>query len=327
MKKMAIIGSGLSGLTLAHLLKKRFEITLFEKARGTGGRLATRRADPYSFDHGAQYFTARTNPFQKFIEPLIDSGLIQPWTARYVKFEGSQIIERADWAMDEPRYVGVPSMNSIAKYLAQDLDIRANTKISSLNQIDKWQLTDEQGLSYDNFDSVISTVPAPQALELLPENFEHYQSIEEIEMTGCFSLMLGFSDDLCLEFDAAHITHSDISWIAVNSNKPGRGNLFTLMVHSSEAYAKENRNVDRQKIIDHLCHQTSHILGHDISHADLKTVHSWRYANNANRDAHPPFADHELRLSACGDWCQGGRVEGAFTSALNLAKALETRGD
>jgi renalase len=48
MKKMAIIGSGLSGLTLAHLLKDCFEITLFEKARSPGGRLATRRTDPYA---------------------------------------------------------------------------------------------------------------------------------------------------------------------------------------------------------------------------------------------------------------------------------------
>ncbi|MDA1012535.1 MAG: FAD-dependent oxidoreductase [Proteobacteria bacterium] len=327
MKKMAIIGSGLSGLTLAHLLKDRFEITLFEKARSPGGRLATRRTDPYAFDHGAQYFTARTDAFHEFIQPLIDRGLIKKWAARHARFEGNKMIERTDWTMDEPRYVGVPGMNSIARHLAQDLDVRLNTKISSLNQLEKWQLIDEQGLLYDNFESVISALPAPQALMLLPEKFAHHAEIKTIEMRGCVSLMLGFSKRLPLEFDAAHITHSDISWIAVNSNKPGRGDLFTLMVHSSEAYAEENFTTDRQKVINHLCHQTSQVLGHDVSNADFKTVHSWRYANNSNRDTYPPFADHDLKLAACGDWCLGGRVEGAFTSALNLAEALNKRGD
>ena len=323
MKKMAIIGSGLSGLTLGNLLKDRFAITLFEKARSAGGRLATRIAAPYAFDHGAQYFTARTRAFHKFIEPLIKCGLIKQWTARHARIDGNKIIECTDWAIDEPRYVGVPGMNSIARHLAQHLDIKTNTRIVLLNRQKKWRLIDEHDSLYGDFDWVISTLPAPQALTLLPENFAYRTKIKEVSMHGCFALMLGFSKSFPIEFDAAHITHSDISWIAVNSNKPGRGNLFTLMVHSSQRYAEENLTTDRQKVINHLCHQTSQILGHDVSNADLKTVHSWRYANNSNRDTYPPFADHDLKLAACGDWCLGGRVEGAFTSAINLIDALD----
>ena len=67
MKKIAIIGAGLSGLSIAHLLKENADITLFEKARGVSGRMSTRRAEPYFFDHGAQYFTARTKAFQDFM--------------------------------------------------------------------------------------------------------------------------------------------------------------------------------------------------------------------------------------------------------------------
>ena len=94
MKKIAIIGAGLSGFSAAHLLKYCADITLFEKARGVSGRMSTRRAEPYVFDHGAQYFTARTKPFQDFIQPLLDQGIIERWDARYVKFRGNQILER-----------------------------------------------------------------------------------------------------------------------------------------------------------------------------------------------------------------------------------------
>ena len=70
MNKIAIIGTGISGLTCAHYLKELADITLFEKARGVGGRISTRRADPFCFDHGAQYFTAQSKEFKTFIKPL-----------------------------------------------------------------------------------------------------------------------------------------------------------------------------------------------------------------------------------------------------------------
>ena len=106
MIRVAIIGAGLSGLSLAQLLGNRVEVVLFEKARGVSGRMSTRRAEPYYFDHGAQYFTARTKPFQKFIQPFINDGVIKRWLARYAKFDDDRVVELKDWKNDEPRYVG-----------------------------------------------------------------------------------------------------------------------------------------------------------------------------------------------------------------------------
>jgi renalase len=323
MMKIAIIGAGLSGLSVARRLKEHAEITLFEKARGVSGRMSTRRAEPYYFDHGAQYFTARTKAFQASIQPLIDSGLIERWNGRYVKFRGDRIIERRNWLDDEPRYVGVPAMNQIAKYLAEGLYIHLNARIASLKREDKWQLFDENGLTYGDFDWVISTAPSAQTAAFLPKTFKYHADIRTIEMRACFSLMLGFSASLPLAFDAAHVTHSDLSWIAVNSSKPGRAGQFSLVVHSSERYAEAHFDANREKVIKHLSDETSHVIGHDVSIADCKALHGWRYANNAKRDKYPVFLDANLNLAACGDWCQGGRVEGAFTSADNLATAIE----
>ena len=134
MIRVAIVGAGLSALSLAHLLGNRVEVTLFEKARGVSGRMSTRRAEPHFFDHGAQYFTARTKPFQKFIQPFIDEGVIQKWSARYARFDDNRILELKDWENDEPRYVGSPAMNSFAKALSLDLDITLNTRIVSLDK-------------------------------------------------------------------------------------------------------------------------------------------------------------------------------------------------
>ena len=52
-KNIAIIGAELSGLSLASFLKDHAAISIFEKARGVGGRMSTRYTDDFQFDHGA----------------------------------------------------------------------------------------------------------------------------------------------------------------------------------------------------------------------------------------------------------------------------------
>lgn len=323
MTRIAIIGAGIAGVTLAELLRDRAEIIIFEKSRGVSGRMSTRRAEPYFFDHGAQYFTARTPAFQAFLQPMLASGVIARWDASYVRFDRTKITELRDWAQEEPRYVGVPGMNAVARHLAQDKTIHLNTRIMSIKREKAWHLLDEAGNYYDGFDWVISTIPAPQAYELLPKQAVFHRKLGAVEMSACFSVMLGFAQPLALKFDAAHVDNADISWIAVNSLKPGRDTPFTLMVHSSEDYAQTHIRGDREHALEHLCNEASQIIGQDVTHADYKTIHGWLYANNTDhRDTSPLMVDPDMRLAACGDWCQGGRVEGAFTSAYLLQEHI-----
>jgi len=322
MQKLAIIGAGLSGLSLANLLKDKYQITIFEKARGVSGRMSTRRSEPYFFDHGAQYFTARTDEFQKFLKPMLENGLVKRWDARYVKFDHDEIIERKNWQDDEPRYVGVPAMNSISKHLAVGFDTRIKVRITDISKTDKWQLKDEEGNIYNGFDWVISTAPSHQTKDLMPADFKFTKIVNEIQMTESFSVMLGFKESFKLDFDAAHLINSDLSWIAVNSSKPERNEHFTLMINSSYEYARDNIDGDREVALEHLVNEASRILNIDLTHAEYKTIHGWRYANNLKRDDYEVLVDHENQLGACGDWCHGGRVEGAFTAAYNMAQAL-----
>jgi len=325
MTKIAIIGAGLSGLTAATLLKDYADITLFEKARGVSGRMSTRRATPYSFDHGAQYFTARTKAFQNFIQPMIKEKIIERWNARYKRFDGVQEIDSDCWATQEPRYVGSPSMNAMAKYLAHPLKIHLKTRICAIEKKQKWQLTDEENNIYQDFDWVICTAPAQQASDLLsPLSFKEIQTIQSIQMTPCFALMLGFKHPLSLEFDAAHVLNSDIGWIAVNSQKPARNTPYTLVIHASPEYSKKQIDSNHEYIIDHLCTQASILVRHDLNQAEHKTVHLWRYANNVVHNSHELLVDVKQQIGVCGDWCQGGRVEGAFTSAHQLCQAILT---
>lgn len=75
--KIAIVGSGISGLTSAYLLNKRHDITLFEKESRLGGHTATvdfqLEGERYSIDTGFIVFNDRTYP--NFIKLLKELGV------------------------------------------------------------------------------------------------------------------------------------------------------------------------------------------------------------------------------------------------------------
>ena len=102
--RVAVIGSGLSGLITGNLLKNIADVTLFEKSRYPGGRISTRNEISYSFDHGAQFFTARTVEFKEFITPLIFRRIIQVWEADFVEIKDREIFRRSkSWLVSRVR--------------------------------------------------------------------------------------------------------------------------------------------------------------------------------------------------------------------------------
>ena len=59
---LAIIGSGIAGLAAARVATaKGLSVKIFDKGRRIGGRAATRRANGFTFTHGAQFLTARAD--------------------------------------------------------------------------------------------------------------------------------------------------------------------------------------------------------------------------------------------------------------------------
>ena len=322
--KIAIIGAGLSGLTIASKLKNFADITIFDKSRGAGGRICTRYAEPYVFDHGAQFFIARSNKFKNFIEPMIEAGVIQSWNAKFVEIKKDKIISKRQWNNNNPHYVGSPTMSSIGKYLSQDLNIQLNSEVSINRSKDQWQIVDKEGNDQGVFDWVISTAPVSQSVILLPVDFKFHESLLSRKMMGCFSLMIGFDDSIDLAWEAALVAGADISWISVNSSKPGRNGNFTLLVHSTNLWAEENINEEKDAVIEYLMNETSKIIGKKVYDANHIDLHRWKYANIKKQDIGPPFIDKKNKIAACGDWCIKGRIESAFLSGFDLANEMRS---
>lgn len=322
MIRIAVIGAGLSGLVTARALSKNYSVSIFEKARGAGGRMSTRYAGDWYFDHGTQFFTAREPAFQRFLEPLVDTGVVRPWNARFVEIDGTGIASTRSWDDEYPHYVACPNMNALGKHLASELDVTFNVVVDRLEKRrDRWQIYDSDSNLLGEFDWVIVSAPAPQAASLLPGNSPVSQYARSVEMQPCFALMLGFDAVPDAGWDAALVKDSPISWISVNNSKPDRDGKPGWVAHASNAWAANHLEDDPANIERALRRAVSAASGHDVATAAHCSLHRWRFAN-VDRQAPATQIDTGNRLAACGDWFVRGRVEGAFESARRVVEQL-----
>ena len=322
MATFAVIGAGLAGLIVSRELAQAHEVVVFEKSRGVGGRAATRYAGPFEFDHGAQFFTARTSAFRSFLDSLVSAGVIADWPALFAELQRARIVASRQWSSKHAHYVGVPRMNAVGKKLASGLNIHLNTVVRSLQRNGaQWQLIGDSRQLLGEFDWVIVTAPASQAADLLASS-PIAAPAAKVRMHACYALLLGFDEPLDLPWQAALVHDADISWISVNSSKPGRPASFSLVVHSTNGWANAHVDEDTEAVRRHLADEFCEVSGIDLAGAAFVDVHRWRYANVDQQDGDLYALDADQRLAACGDWFVRGRVEGAFISAKALTERV-----
>ena len=324
MKRIAIIGAGMAGLTLANELKAFADVQVYEKSRDYGGRMATRCRNNYQFDHGAQFFIAKTPAFKEFLKPFIQKNLVARWDARFVELTGNDVTYRWTWTDEVPHYVAASSMSTLGKAMAKDLPVQLGTHVNEIKKNgQQWQLTDSEGKVLGSYEWVILAIPAKQVIELVPDECKFNKDVAEKNMSACYSLMLGFKEALPLEWDAALVKETNISWVCNNHSKPGRANRYSLLIHSTNQWAEENIELDNEVVTKFLIQETSAVIKQDVSVAEHIDLHRWRYANIQKQYGDRSFIDNSNRLAAIGDWCIKGRIESAFLSALDGATKLK----
>ncbi|MEL0066472.1 MAG: FAD-dependent oxidoreductase [Gammaproteobacteria bacterium] len=314
MVSIAVIGCGIAGTSLAYLLSRsnsNINVTLFDKGRGIGGRMATRYSNAYEHDHGAQFFTARSDEFRQFLSLFDDA--VASWDAVVTTLSPDAKSYKRPWF--EPHYVGAPRMNSLCKKIAEDMDVHLGQRITRVTGVPgNWFLESDDALS-GPFDWVISTAPAPQTFELL--------DLKPVDVTyePAFALMVPLRQRPA--FDAAVVKDSLIDWVALTGTKPGRTDTeySNLVAHANPAWSLQvlEKPLDEVK---HSMLEALETLSFDCD-GDASMIHRWRYARVSQPASEPFLLDPIGQLAACGDWCVGRTVEDAFHSSLQLASELQ----
>jgi len=317
----AVIGAGLSGLRCAsRLAASGLDVHVFDKGRAPGGRLSTRRSAPGTFDHGAQYFTARAPPFQAQVEAWQRAGVVAEWKGRIVSLaRGQETNPRSETS----RFCGVPTMDAVATALAHGLNLRLQIRVAQVQRASgRWRLSDDQGNVLGHFEAVVISTPAPQAVPLLTDAPALQARASQAVMAGCQAVMVAFNSPLPLSFDGAFVSDSPLSWIARDSSKPGRGAGERWVLHGSPQWSQAHLEDAPEDVTRALWQAFKEATGHPLQEPVSAVAHRWRHALPTQPLEETSLLLPELLLGACGDWCGGPRVEGAWLSGTALADGL-----
>ncbi|NOK11184.1 NAD(P)/FAD-dependent oxidoreductase [Corallococcus exercitus] len=318
--RVAVIGAGMSGLALARVLTGAgFDVRVLDKGRGPGGRLSTRRsAEGGTFDHGAQYFTARDPLFRGLVEAWMAEGVVAEWHGRIGTLTRGAVTP----AKESERYVGVPGMSAVAKALADGLDVRFGVRVDRMERDGRaWRLTSETGEDLGLADVVVAAVPAPQAVPLLAGAPALAAQAGTARLSPCWAVMARFEETLAVELDGAFVEDSPLSWVARDTSKPGRAPGERWVLHGSPEYSAAHLEETAEEMAPKLVEAFGKALGRDVRAVEA-VAHRWRFAMPAPPLEATALYDATLGLGACGDWCAGPRVEGAFLSGVALARRI-----
>ncbi len=346
-RKVAVVGAGMSGAIAARTLADHgVEVVVFEKSRGVGGRMANRRTESgLTFDHGAQYFTARDPRFQRYVQAWLDQGLVRHWPD--LKGDPPQRIavvrqgKIASWSDDQVRYVAQPSMNSICHHLMKGISLQTDTQVERISKVnDKLLLRDTQGRELGAFDRLVVSAPAPQSVTLLEAVSTMAKLFCGITMQPCWAVMAEFPDSLTTQWVGAFVHDSSISWIARNSTKPGRREKTpsnnecvqshvqsaksvihseTVLIHLDPEWTRANWDTPAESVIEQGIAELFQALSLEPQKPIHTSAHRWKYASVSPSEPLQQCFDQQAGIAICGDWTHGSRVEGAFLSGQAAA--------
>ena len=315
-----ILGSGVSGSTIANLLSKKYSVHVFDKARGPGGRSSNKRfKDNLSFDHGVQYISPKSKVFTKYIQKLYKNKTLKSWDENHLDFSFEK-------KSSSNKYIGKKANNDLVKYNLK------NIKQSFASPIDKiyfnkyfWEIT-LKDKSKHQFKSLIITCPFPQ-LKKLAKNYLDKKVLKlKVTMQPNITVMIAFKKQKNLPISSIKFNDDMLAWAAnENSKKRFKSNINLWTLQATLRWSKKtiNKYKNDKSVMNQLITRFIQLTGFKKNKIIFKKIHGWKYSYNYEKTPYLSIWNKKINLGICGDWLSGPKVENAWLSANNLARKIK----
>ncbi len=322
MKDFCVIGSGISGATIAKILSKKYSLDVYDKARGVGGRSSNKKFNKSeSFDHGVQYISPKSTPFKRFINNLITIKIVKKWQGKHLFLNTNKKEDKK-----HIKIIGNKGNNSISKYLLKNINCTFNSeliKISNKNKV--WELDFSDGTKRF-YKSLILTCPFPQLKKLSKKYINHSFIKQKVKMDANITIML-VTKKTRANISSYFFKDSILGWAAYeNSKKRFKSEYDLWTLQSTYKWAnkvinnnKINKLINARILIDKFFKLTGY-KKNKIFHIQN---HGWKYAFNSKPLKVKSYWNSSLRIGVCADWFVGSRLESGWLSAKDLSLKIK----
>ncbi|MBL7193419.1 MAG: FAD-dependent oxidoreductase [Pirellulales bacterium] len=324
---VAVVGAGMAGLSAARaLVDAGRSVVVFDKGRGIGGRMATRRLGAAVFDHGAQYFSVRSRGFGDLVAEASDNGQAAIWSHGFPMLDASGAMELP--GEGHPRWCGRPGMTAIPKRMAAGLDVRTASRVVAVRrEAGRVVLRFDEGPSIEASAAVL-TPPVPQTLDLLDAGGVVIEPAERtrldaIDYEPCFALMAVLAHPSKLPPPGGlSLEAGPIAWIADNQQK-GISPLPAITIHSSPGFSREHFDDEPAGVAAQLLAAAERWIEGGAAGVVEQSLQRWKFARPVLMfDAPLAVVSREPPIVLAGDAFVGQRVEAAVTSGAAAARWL-----
>ena len=321
MSDYCVIGSGISGATIANLLHKKFQVNLYDKGRGPGGRASFKRIKgQIGFDHGTQYFSPKTIEFKKFANKLIKIKILKKWSGNHI-FLNSKKKENKKHI----KIIGKKGNNDICKFLLKKVKCFYQSEVKKIYYKNKlWFLLFTDG-KIRTYKGVILTCPFPQ-LKKLSEKFINNTFIKKnLKMDANITVMIAIKKN---KESASSFVFDDpvLGWAGNENTKKRFKSKYDLWTLQS-TFKWANKNIDKNK--KNLKKNSKILIDKFFKLTKIKKTkviysinHGWKYSSNSKPLKIRSYWDPKKKLGVCADWFIGPRLESGWISAHDLFKKI-----
>lgn len=292
-KRAAVIGAGMSGISAANaLVRSGWEVVVFEKSRGWGGRCATKRLDGCIVDHGAQYFTLRHPDFEAAVRKACGDDLV---------VIEAPVVDAAGRRLEAgPLFHHAEGNSRLARALGTGLDVRTGMELREVR---------DRRIDGEIFDLVVSTAPWPQTCKLAgrEDGSNPY--------APCLAVILVYDsvwpgstrERYALRDEAA----PELTWSACENHKPGRipDGLTVMVAHASEEFSRMHLEEDPSRWSVILRQRVEELWDLKAETIRSSHPHRWRYARVVEKMSPAGLPDGWI---FAGDLLESSRVESAW---------------
>jgi hypothetical protein len=336
-----VVGAGIAGLSLARELVRRGQRPLLlERARGVGGRCATRRISDQPVDFGLPFLHGRDPRFLETLESVTAATPVPGWPARKV---GRGLPCQPEAFDGRDRLLAYrEGVTRFPKHLAAGLDIVLEARVVGLALAAAGR-TAPAGISVllENGEaltaaSVVLTIPAPRAADLAaPLSLESealrdaLPLLSQIRMLPCLTVVAGYNDGTpCPPWDVLYPdTTTMVHTVLHDSAKRGPGAPLFLVVQGRPGFSREHLGVPPEVWGRELLWEAGEFLGTWVERPARVQYHRWTFARcTPATELAAPVASRLANgaiLGFCGDgFSPAGGAEGAWLSGIAMAARL-----
>ncbi|SHG74322.1 hypothetical protein SAMN05443575_2675 [Jatrophihabitans endophyticus] len=303
--RVAVVGAGMAGAACARVLADRgIDVTVVERGRAPGGRMAAPVLHGRRVDLGAAYLTAKDDGFAALVADWVARGLAREWTDTFTVL-GDDGRSTTSGPM---RYAAPDGLRSLVRDVLP-VPAELGTELVSAAELDH--------------DAVVLAMPDPQARRLVPD------ASDWVEFDPVVSVAAGWSRREWEPFDAAFVNdHPAVSLIADDGARRGDG-AAVLVAHAVPDLARCHLDAP-DAVVPLLLDAMGSLLGATAA-PEWTHAQRWTFAKPVGTHGDEPFGLTEYAgrpLGLCTDtWCPQGapRVESAWLSGHHLGQALADR--